>query len=70
MNNSMPPIPPKQQHTKADMSTEPNDSLMDELNNQFDALLYSCSVEKNLENRKEIRKKLLELTNKMREIKR
>ena len=43
---SLPPVPPKM--TKADSSTEPNDSEMEELNNQFEALIYSLRLEKKL----------------------
>jgi hypothetical protein len=42
---------------------------MEELNNQFEALIYLCRVEKNLEKRKEIRKQLVEITYRMQELK-
>lgn len=64
----MPPIPPRP--PKTEISTEPNDSELDELNNQFEALIYSCRVEKNPEKRKHIRKRLVELTYRMRDLKR
>ena len=66
--SGVPPMPPRP--PKTEISTEPNDSELDELNNQFESLIYSCRVEKNPEKRKLIRKRLVEITYRMRDLKR
>ena len=41
---------------------------LEDLNNEFEAILYSCKVEKNTEKRKEYRRRLVELTERMKKI--
>ena len=50
-----------------EMFRSPNLESLDELNNQFEGLMYSCKIEQDPNKKKEYRKRLVELANTIRE---
>lgn len=53
-----------------EIMTDDMGKSLEDLNNEFEAILYSCKVEKDNEKRKEYRKRLIELTNRMKNLNR